>query len=158
MKPLILIPAITAGFFAAVVALLMVCGVRLHTPEPLAATIICCGAGALGIVPLAAGRRKDPVGVFQLALVGTVLHLFAAVAFTGVALGTHLVAIRMPFIYWLLAGYWVSLTLLLWQLRQRLLSTLDATTQGITTEGITKQGIITPGMTTRGVTKGATIS
>jgi hypothetical protein len=127
MKPLILISLITAAFFAVAGTLLALCGLRINTAEIFAAAIITTAAGTLGIIPIVAGRRKDPVGVFQLALAGTVLHLFSAVAFSALAIFTHLVSVKSGFVYWLLAGYWVSLILLLWQLRQRLLSTLGLT-------------------------------
>ena len=127
MKPLVVIPVITAAFFAVAALLLSVCGLRIHPADPFAGAIISAGAGTLGIIPIVAVRRKDAVGVFQLALAGTVIHLLAAVIFTGLALAAHLVSPSSGFIYWLLAGYWVSLILLLWHLRQRLLSTLGMT-------------------------------
>ena len=125
MKPLILIPLITAAFFAAGTALLMSCGVHIHTIDPLAAGVICAGAGILGVIPIAVSKRKDAVGIFQLALIGTVLHLVGAVGLTTAAMAAHLVSAKLGFMYWLLAGYWISLILLIWQLRHRLLAAID---------------------------------
>jgi hypothetical protein len=99
--------------------------VRAPVNDPMAAGIISAVAGVVGFLPIALTKRKDAVGIFQLALVGTVLHLFAAVALTGAAVGTHAVALRMDFIYWILGGYWVSLILLILQLRQRLIGAMD---------------------------------
>jgi hypothetical protein len=125
MKPLILISLITAAFFASATALLVVCGVRIHLSDPLTAGAIAIGAGVIGIIPIIVSTRKDAVGVFQLALAGTVLHLVGAVALTVAAMLTHLASAKLDFMYWLLAGYWVSLVLLLWQLRRRLLATIE---------------------------------
>jgi hypothetical protein len=125
MKSLTLIPLATVAFFAIVTALLIACGVRIHAIDPLVAGVISAAAGILGIFPIAVSKRKDPVGIFQLALVGTVLHLFGAVALTVTAMAVHLVAARLGFMSWLLAGYWLSLIILIWQLRHRLLAAID---------------------------------
>jgi hypothetical protein len=127
MKPLLLLPLITAGFFAIVFAALTLCGLRIPAIDPLAAGTICSAAGIAGIMPIAIAKRKDPVGIFQLALIGTVLHLVGAVALTIIAMAVHLVAAKLGFMYWLLAGYWVSLIILIWQLRHRLLAAIDLT-------------------------------
>jgi len=92
--------------------------------EALTAGTISAGAGILGLIPMFAGRQKDPVGAIQLALVGTVLHLASAVGFAGAAIAMHVVAARLPFVGWLFAGYWVSLMTLIWQLRRMLVTTI----------------------------------
>jgi len=125
MKALFIIPGIVAIFFAVAAASLALTGMRINPIEPITAGIISAAAGMIGVLPTAAGKRKDLVGVVQLALIGTVLHLLAAVALAGVAIATHLVTGRMPFMYWLLAGYWVSLVALVWQLRRALLAMSD---------------------------------
>jgi hypothetical protein len=125
MKSLTLIPLATIAFFAIVAALFMACGIRIHAIDPLAAGVISAAAGIMGIFPIAVSKRKDPIGIFQLALVGTVLHLIGAVALTATAMATHLVSARFGFMSWLLAGYWLSLIILIWQLRQRLLAAID---------------------------------
>ena len=125
MKSLFIIPAVVAIFFAAAVALLTLTGMRINAIEPITACVISAGAGMLGLIPTLASKRKDLVGTVQLALVGTILHLLAAVALAGAAIATHLVVGRMPFMYWLLAGYWVSLVALVWQLRRALLAMSD---------------------------------
>jgi|SRR5579872_6085282 len=125
MKSLILIPLITAAFFAAAVALVMACGAKINPLNPMTAAGISIIAGILGILPIVSANRKDAVGIFQLALVGTVIHLVSAVALTAAAMFANIVAAKMGFMYWLLAGYWVSLILLLWQLRHRLLAAIE---------------------------------
>jgi hypothetical protein len=127
MKPLLLISTITVAFFACTMGVLAAIGVRFNPVEPITAAFIAAGAGAVGIFPPLAGKRRDAVGAFQLALVGTVLHLLAAVGLTAAALATHLVSPKMSFISWMLAGYWVSLVGLVWQLRKLLLATFGLT-------------------------------
>jgi hypothetical protein len=125
MKALFVIPATVAICFAMVAVSLGLTGTRINPIEPVTAGFICAAAGTVGVLPTLKSKRKDLVGVVQLALVGTVLHLLAAVALTGAAIATHLVVGRMPFMYWLLAGYWVSLIALVWQLRRALLAMSD---------------------------------
>jgi len=123
MKTVFIMPLVVATFFAVATVVLAICGVRIGMGEPLTACVISAGAGVLGLVPILAGRRKDAVGVIQLALVGTVLHLVGAVGLAGAAIAAHLVAGRMSFVSWLLAGYWASLITLVWQLRRLFVTT-----------------------------------
>jgi hypothetical protein len=125
MKALFIIPVVVASFFAVAAASLALTGVHINPLEPITAAVICAAAGIAGMLPTAPGKRKDLVGAVQLALIGTVLHLLAAVALAGIAIAAHLVTGRMPFMYWLLAGYWVSLVALVWQLRRALLAMSD---------------------------------
>ncbi|MGD0140513.1 MAG: hypothetical protein ABSD28_16720 [Tepidisphaeraceae bacterium] len=124
MKTVFIMPLVVATFFAAAAVILAVCGVRVVMGEALTAGTISAGAGILGLIPMFAGRQKDPVGAIQLALVGTVLHLASAVGFAGAAIAMHVVAARLPFVGWLFAGYWVSLMTLIWQLRRMLVTTI----------------------------------
>jgi hypothetical protein len=124
MKPLVVIPVIIAASFIVAAGLLAAVGVHIRPVEPLAAALISIGAGLAGILPIAISRRTDAVGVFQLALVGTILHLLSAVALCGAAIATHSISAELSFIYWLLVGYCVSLAALVWQLRQILLNTI----------------------------------
>jgi hypothetical protein len=123
MKSLIVIPLVVATFLGIVTALLIIGGVRIRAADPLTAGVIAAGAGVLGVAPILAARRKDAVTVFQMALVGTVLHLFAAVGLTIAAMGAHLVEGRLAFMGWLLAGYWASLVALVLQLRRLIVAT-----------------------------------
>jgi hypothetical protein len=124
MKALVVIPILIAASLLLPAVLLLALGVHIHPAEPFAAVLISIGAALAGILPIAVSRRTDPVGVFQLALVGTVLHLVSAVALFGVALAVHAISYETTFVYWLLAGYCVSLAALVWQLRQVLLNTV----------------------------------
>lgn len=127
MKSLLLIPSITTGFCALFAAVLLACGVRVNPLDPLTAAIACSAAGVIGIFPMLAAKRKDAVGIFQLALVGTVLHLLSAIGLIGAAFAAHIVSARMGFVYWALAGYWISLITLLWQLRRLLFTAFGLT-------------------------------
>jgi hypothetical protein len=124
MKALVVIPIIIAASILLPAVLLLAIGVHIHPAEPIAAALISIGAALAGILPVAASRRTDAVGVFQLALIGTVLHLVAAVALFGVGFAVHAISAAITFFYWLLAGYCVSLAALVWQLRQVLLNTV----------------------------------
>src|ERR1700729_194793 len=124
MKSLLLMLLVVATVLAVPTLVLMTCGVRINPIDSLTAGAIAAAAGAIGLLPILVGRRKDPVGIFQLALVGTVLHLLSAVALAATAVAIHLVMVRMPFMCWLLVGYWASLITLVWQLRRLLLTTV----------------------------------
>jgi hypothetical protein len=124
MKPLAIVILIVAAFFALAIGIVAATGAHFRLIDPLAAAIVSIGAGIAGILPIAGFRRSDPAGVFQLALIGTVLHLVVSVALAGTAIGIHLVASQMTFMYWLLGGYCVSLVALVWQLRRALFNTL----------------------------------
>jgi hypothetical protein len=124
MKPVVSILLIVVAFFALAIGVVAAFGVHFRMTDPLTAAVVSVGAGMAGILPIAGFRRSDPVGVFQLALIGTVLHLVTSVALAGAALGIHIVGIQMTFMCWLLAGYCVSLVALVWQLRRVLFSTL----------------------------------
>ncbi len=121
MKSLLLMILVVATVLGAAASALTTFGARINAIDPLAAGAIAAAAGLMGLVPILVGRRRDPVGIFQLALVGTVLHLLTAIASTAAAVAIHLVAVRMPFMSWLLVGYWTSLIALVWQLRRLLL-------------------------------------
>ncbi len=130
MKSLLIMLLIVATVLAVPTLVFAICGVRINPIDSLTAGVIAAAAGAMGLLPILAGRRKDAVGIFQLALVGTVLHLFSAVALTATAVAIHIVAVRMPFMCWLMLGYWVSLITLVWQLRRLLLTTAGLSQDG----------------------------
>ncbi len=122
MKSLLAIPLIVVLAMALAWAALAGAGVRINPLEPVSAAIICSAAGLLGVLPLMRMRRNDLTSIFQMALVGTVLHLFAASALAGAAIGTHVVAARLSFVFWLLSAYWVSLITLVVELRRLILT------------------------------------
>jgi hypothetical protein len=118
MKSLWLIPLVVALVLGTAAAALTVFGVSVNPMEPLAAGVIATAAGVLGLTPILRSARKDPVAIFQAALIGTVVHLVSASIFTGVLLGLHVVQTHAAFVFWLLAGYWASLITLILQLRR----------------------------------------
>src|SRR5580704_9236883 len=123
MKALFSMPLVVAAVLIAASSALAVFGVRMNPIDPITAGAVGVVAGTVGLLPILAGGRKDPVGAFQLAFAGTVLHLLTSVALASVAVAIHLVAIQIPFMCWLMAAYWVSLITLVWQLRRLLLTT-----------------------------------
>jgi hypothetical protein len=122
MKSLLIIPLCSFTLFAFLAALLALCGVRFNPAEPLVAAFVSAAAGAVGMLPMIAAKRKDAVTAFQMALIGTILHLLTAVALVGTAIAAHVVSAKMSFVSWALLGYWVSLIALVWQLRRLLLT------------------------------------
>lgn len=123
MKALFSMPLVVAAVLIAASSALAVFGVRMNPIDPITAGAVGIAAGTIGLLPILAGGRKDPVGAFQLAFVGTILHLLTSVALASVAVAIHLVAVQIPFMSWLMAAYWVSLITLVWQLRRLLLTT-----------------------------------
>lgn len=69
-----------------------------------AIVLVACGAG---IVPLVLNRGADQATVAQSGLVATMAHLFVAVALAAVVILKWKPG--MPFTWWLLAFYWVTL-------------------------------------------------
>jgi hypothetical protein len=68
-------------------------------------------ASLAAFVPLALVRGGSQLAVSQAALVGTMVHLFVAIAFAAVAvLGRF--GLGNAFLTWLLAFYWVTLIVL----------------------------------------------
>lgn len=123
MKALFLMSLVVAAVLIAASSALAIFGVRTNPIDLVAAGAIGIAAGTIGLLPILAGGRKDPVGAFQLAFAGTVLHLLTAVALAAIAVAIHLVAVQIPFMCWLMAAYWTSLIALVWQLRRLLLTT-----------------------------------
>jgi hypothetical protein len=86
-------------------------GWNAHLREMLAAAtvmLVACAA-ALAVLPLA--RPRTHTAIAQVALAGMSLQLFVALALGGAA---YLLAFapQTPFVYWLLADYWVTLPLI----------------------------------------------
>jgi hypothetical protein len=124
MKPVANIILVVVAFFAVAFGVVVVAGVQVRPVDVVAGAVVSIGAGLAGILPTVAFRRSDPVGVFQLALIGTVVHLVTSIGLAGAAVATHLVGTQMNSVSWLLGGYCVSLVALVWQLRRVLYSTL----------------------------------
>jgi hypothetical protein len=110
VKKLYLIPSFL--FITAAVGniLLRLLGWNQFFPEmSLAAAAILLATG-LGMIPILWFRHSSVLNISQAALIGTVLQMFAgfiigaAIWYLGGAVN------RTPFLYWLLAFYWVALT------------------------------------------------
>jgi hypothetical protein len=122
VKSLLLMLLGIAGVIALMSAVLVVAHFHINPIEPISAAFIGMASAAIALIPILRGQHRDMVGVLQLAMIGTVLHLVTQVALaTGMFL-THTVTPRGPFLMWLLAEYWISLICLVWQLRRILLS------------------------------------
>jgi hypothetical protein len=121
---------------AAVIAVatlpLAIFSVRFSPLDPITAAVITAAAGIFGLIPILATARKDPVGIFQFALIGTVLHLISTIALAAAAIVTHIVTIKMPFMTLLMVGYWASLITLVWQLRRLLMTSIVIHQDGTT--------------------------
>jgi hypothetical protein len=118
MKSMVIIPLAFAAAVMGVAGALFYSGMHIKPADALAAAIIGASAAALGLVPLWRGRHKDPVGMVQAALIGTVVHLLTALTLTLLAISTHLVDPRGAFMFWLLATYWLSMIIVIFQSRR----------------------------------------
>jgi hypothetical protein len=121
MKSMALIPVVVAACVGIAALALKVAGVAVNLIDPLAAGIVAATAGILGILPLLRLSEPDAGTIAQRALVGTVLHLFCTCAVAGVFIASQVVNFRGSFVFWLLGAYWVSLAILVRQLRRVML-------------------------------------
>jgi len=126
MKSLLAIPLGVFALIAIAWSILAVAGTRVNPLEPITAAIVCSAAGLVGLLPLLKQRRHDLTATMQMALVGTILHLLAAAALAGAAIATHVVEARLAFVCWLVGAYWISLIMLVVQLRKLILTHIGA--------------------------------
>jgi hypothetical protein len=124
VKSVALMAMAVTGALATATAIFLAIGIHIRLSEPLAAIVIATTAGAAGVIPLLAGRAKDAASLAQMALVGTLVHLLASVVLAPVFIECGVVSLKGAFAYWLLAGYWVSLLVLIGQLRRLFVSAL----------------------------------
>lgn len=81
-----------------------------HLRDMLAAAIGCIVASIAGVIPLVLTRGASQIAVSQAGLVGTVLHLLVGISIAGfLFLGVKL---GQPFLYWMMAFYWLTLIVL----------------------------------------------
>lgn len=121
MKSMVFIPAVIAGCIGSAALLLWAVGVRFSPLDPINAGAITAIAAMIAILPVVRTRQTDPAAIIQLALLGTVLHLLCTAVQAGGLIALHLVNFHGPFIFWLLGAFWVSLAILVWQLRRVIL-------------------------------------
>ncbi len=81
-----------------------------HNVNMLAAAGVCLLASIVALIPAALNRGADTAAVAQAALVGSVIHLLAAIALG--ALVYTLLWHDPALLYWLLAFYWTTLAVL----------------------------------------------
>jgi hypothetical protein len=118
MKSLLLMPMTIAAVFGVAAIALALGHIAVNPVEPIIAGAIASAAGVMGLLPVIKARRRDPVGVVQSALMGTMLHLLVQIALAVAVISSHAVGGRRSFPLWLLGGYWTSLVVLIWQLRR----------------------------------------
>ncbi len=121
MKSMALIPVVVAACVGITALVLKVAGVQVHPIDPLAAGVVAAMAGMAGILPMLRISAPDPGTIAQRALIGTVLHMICTAALAIGMVASHVENIRGAFVFWLLGAYWVSLVILVWQLRRVML-------------------------------------
>jgi len=111
MRVLMWIPLLIVLTVGAGLALCAVAGWEPHVRAMLAAAVVSLVAGAAAGAILVKSRESTQPVVAQAALVGLTLQMLASLALCGVV---YLVGIPVntPFALWLLAFYWVTLTVL----------------------------------------------
>jgi hypothetical protein len=100
--------ALTAG---AGLALCAAAGWDAHVRGMLAAAVVSVVAGAAAGAILVKSRESTQPVVAQAALVGLTLQMLASLALCGVVYLTG-IPVNTPFALWLLAFYWVTLSVL----------------------------------------------
>jgi hypothetical protein len=111
MRLLMLIPVAIAGTAAAGMMLCAAAGWDAQVRAMLAAAVVSLIAGAAAAAVLGKSRHGTQPVVAQAALLGMTLQLLLSLALCGVVWLVG-IPIRTPLALWLLAFYWVTLTLL----------------------------------------------
>jgi hypothetical protein len=122
VKPFALIIFSIAGSLALVAVGMTLAHQPINPVDPATAALIGIASAVLGLLPILRSGRQDLVSVLQMAIVGTVLHLLVQVVLAGAMFMTHTVSPHGSFLIWLLAEYWASLAVLIFQLRKIILS------------------------------------
>jgi hypothetical protein len=90
------------------VAILLGTGRDPHARELAAAAIAAFAAAELALVPLMITRRASQLAAAQAALVATMVHMMSAATVAAVVVLGKL-PLGQPFMYWLMAFYWMTL-------------------------------------------------
>jgi hypothetical protein len=118
MKMLIVIPLEVIVAVLAAACLLALLGAHVKPIEPAVAGGAAALAAVVGASPMLRTGGKSLVATVQFALACTVIHMML----TGILAATLVIAgavsIRGQFVYWLIGSYWISLAVLVWQLRR----------------------------------------
>jgi hypothetical protein len=108
IKSLALLTTLLALAVAAGIGGCKVAGVDAHLHEMMLACAVCLVAAcAAAAIALAQRGKLETAGMFQAALIGSVLHL-GLVFIVGVAM-VMVKHLATPFVLWLLAAYWATL-------------------------------------------------
>lgn len=118
MRMLVVIALEVIAAVGAVACLLALLGAHVNPVDP----ALACGAAALaaiiGAAPMLWTPGKSLVATVQTALACTVIHMMLTGIFAATLLIAGAVSIRGHFVYWLIGSYWISLAVLVWQLRR----------------------------------------
>jgi hypothetical protein len=126
MKSLSIIPLILLFAFGVAGGALEAAGVRVNLCAPIVAAGIGSVAGIMGLIPIRHSASGDAAGIVQSALYGTVIHLLLFFALTSILLLTHVIPTTIASVAWVLSAYWISLVILLMQLRRVMVTSLGA--------------------------------
>jgi len=121
MKSMVLIPLAVLACVGVPALILWFLHVRFSPLDPIDAAVITAIAASIGILPLLRTAQTDPTAIVQIALIGTILHLMCTAALSIAVVTLNLANFRGPFIFWLLGAFWVSLAILVRQLRRVML-------------------------------------
>ena len=80
-----------------------------HLRELCVVVVVSLVAGLLAMVPAILARTLGISAVSQSGLLGTIVHMFLTILLSAVAWVAKLVIAQKPYLFWLLAFYWVSL-------------------------------------------------
>lgn len=102
IHPVLLLLAAAAGF-----AVCKLAGIDPYVRAMLLAAGVAVIASEVAVVPFVLNHDPSPAAVFQQSFLGTILHL-SLCAGAGIAV-MFILKPGAPFVYWLLAMYWVTL-------------------------------------------------
>ena len=109
---MVIIPIAIAFAAAGGFALCRMFQLNPHAREMLFAGAACFAASELAVVPMFLTRGASQAAVAQAGLVATIVHLFGCTAIGGGLVLAKSLQLATPFVYWLLAFYWISLIVL----------------------------------------------
>jgi hypothetical protein len=112
LKNLLLIPIVMLLVAAGCWGVMAAMGLKIHPRDLIVAAVICTIAGEMALAPATLLRSGDAATVSQAGLAGTVIHMFLSLLLAAMAWMGKLVIDRGPFLFLLLAFYWISLIVL----------------------------------------------
>ena len=109
MRAAVIIPVLIALSVAGGYAIAVAMSVTPPLREMIAAGVVCLIASELALVPLSRTRGATQASVVQAALLGTIIHLFGCCGLGGALIITKPFGIGLPFTFWLLGLYCLTL-------------------------------------------------